>query len=112
MDGFDNLSNIIVFGATNLEKNLDAALMRSGRFDKKIFFDPPNLDERKDLFKLYLENVKLEENLSLENLGMRTAGLTGADIANIVNQSKICQVGNFKKFQLSHAFFKRLNFML
>ena len=89
MDGFDDLSNIIVFGATNLEKNLDAALMRSGRFDKKIFFDPPNLDERKDLFKLYLENVKLEENLSLENLGMRTAGLTGADIANIVNQSKI-----------------------
>ena len=46
MDGFDDLSNIIVFGATNLEKNLDPALMRSGRFDKKIFFDPPNLDER------------------------------------------------------------------
>ena len=89
MDGFDDLSNIIVFGATNLEKNLDPALMRSGRFDKKIFFDPPNLDERKELFNLYLENVELEENLSLENLGMRTAGLTGADIANIVNQAKI-----------------------
>jgi cell division protease FtsH len=89
MDGFDDLSNIIVFGATNLEKNLDPALMRSGRFDKKIFFDPPNLDERKQLFNLYLENVKLEEKLSLENLSMRTAGLTGADIANIVNQAKI-----------------------
>ena len=89
MDGFDDLSNIIVFGATNLEKNLDPALMRSGRFDKKVFFDPPNLDERKELFNLYLENVQLEENLSLENLGMRTAGLTGADIANIVNQAKI-----------------------
>ena len=63
--------------------------MRSGRFDKKVFFDPPNLDERKELFNLYLENVQLEENLSLENLGMRTAGLTGADIANIVNQAKI-----------------------
>ena len=89
MDGFDELSNILVFGATNLEKNLDPALLRSGRFDKKIFFDPPNLDERKKLFELYLNGVELENNLSIDNLGIRTAGLTGADIANIVNQSKI-----------------------
>ena len=89
MDGFDELNNILVFGATNLEKNLDTALLRSGRFDRKIFFDPPNFDERKKLFNLYLENINLDKSLSLENLAMRTAGLTGADVANIVNQSKI-----------------------
>jgi len=97
MDGFDDLSNILVFGATNLEKNLDTALIRSGRFDKKIFFDPPNLDERVKLFNLYLENVNLEDGLSLDNLGMRTAGLTGADIANIVNQSKINAIQENRK---------------
>ena len=51
MDGFDVKDNIIVFAATNLVKNLDSALTRSGRFDKKVYFDPPNFKERKDLYK-------------------------------------------------------------
>ena len=100
MDGFNDLNNIIVFGATNLEKNLDPALMRSGRFDKKIFFDPPNLNERKKIFDLYLENISLEENLSIDNLGMRTAGMTGADISNIVNQAKINAIQENKENQI------------
>ena len=61
MDGFNEDTNIMVFAATNLVKELDPALMRSGRFDKKIYFDPPNKDERIDLFKLYLDGKFTKE---------------------------------------------------
>lgn len=88
MDGFTEDSNIMIFAATNLVKNLDSALTRSGRFDKKIYFDPPNKSERLELFNLYLDKQYTEE---LDNtlLSELTSGLTGADIANIANQSKI-----------------------
>jgi len=89
MDGFDVTDNIIVFAATNLVKNLDSELTRSGRFDKKVYFDPPNFKERKDLYKLYFEDITLPSNLSYDILSERSAGLTGADIANVCNQAKI-----------------------
>lgn len=89
MDGFDVTDNLIVFAATNLVKNLDSALTRSGRFDKKVYFDPPNFKERKELYKLYFEDITLLNNLSFDILSERSAGLTGADIANVCNQSKI-----------------------
>ena len=89
MDGFEVTDNIMVFAATNLVKNLDSALTRSGRFDKKVYFDPPNFKERKEMFKLYLADIKLPRHLSFEILSERGAGLTGADIANICNQAKI-----------------------
>ena len=89
MDGFDESTNIMVFAATNLVKNLDSALTRSGRFDKKIYFDPPNFKERKEMFELYLSDIKIPHNLSFEILSERGAGLTGADISTICNQSKI-----------------------
>lgn len=89
MDGFDESSNIMIFAATNLIKYLDPALLRSGRFDKKVFFDPPNFSERKDIFKLYLNDIELPEKISHSVLSERTAGMTGADIANITNQAKI-----------------------
>jgi ATP-dependent metalloprotease FtsH len=89
MDGFKETSNIIVFAATNLIKILDPALTRSGRFDKKVFFDLPNNDERVEMYKLYLNGMILPDNLSYSVLSERTAGVSGADIANIANQSKI-----------------------
>ena len=88
MDGFDEDTNIMIFAATNLVNQLDPALLRSGRFDKKIYFDPPNIDERIKMFELYL-NSDLIENIDFKFLAEVTSGLTGADIANIVNQSKI-----------------------
>ncbi len=93
MDGFDETTNIIVFAATNLVRDLDPALLRSGRFDKKIFFDSPNSDERKELFNLYLEKDMVSD-LNYNDLANLTSGLTGADIANIVNQSKINAIQN------------------
>ena len=89
MDGFKDSDNIIVFAATNMIRNLDSALTRSGRFDKKIYFDPPNFKERKQMFQLYLKNINYPENLTLNILAERSAGLTGADIANACNQAKI-----------------------
>ena len=94
MDGFDESTDIIVFAATNLVKILDPALTRSGRFDKKVYFDLPNKDERIQMYELYLKNMILPANLSFETLADRTAGVSGADIANIANQSKINAIRN------------------
>lgn len=89
IDGFSGDDNVMVFGATNLVKNLDSALTRSGRFDKKVYFDAPNKDERKKLFELYLKDIKVNESVCYDKLSELTSGLNGADIANICNQSKI-----------------------
>ena len=94
MDGFEEKNNIMVFAATNLVKFLDPALTRSGRFDKKVYFDLPNNDERKQLCELYLKNIKLPRRISYTVMAERTAGLSGADIANIANQAKILAIQN------------------
>ncbi len=93
MDGFDENDNILVIGSTNMVSSLDPALLRSGRFDKKIIFDKPNINERELLFKLYLNKIKLDFNFkqdyknNIYKLARLTANLTGADIQNICNQS-------------------------
>tara|TARA_B110001454_G_scaffold218027_1_gene244829 strand:+ start:776 stop:2269 length:1494 start_codon:yes stop_codon:yes gene_type:complete len=94
MDGFTETNNIIIFAATNLVKVLDPALVRSGRFDKKVYFDLPNQNERIEMYKLYLKDMKLPKRLSYNVLAERTAGVSGADIANIANQSKINAIQN------------------
>ena len=94
MDGFEEKNNIMVFAATNIVKILDPALTRSGRFDKKVYFDLPNNEERVKMYELYLEDIKLPRKLSFQVLAERTAGVSGADIANIANQSKINAIQN------------------
>ena len=92
MDGFKDTDEILIIAASNMINVLDPALLRSGRFDKKIVFDKPNINERKDLFKLYLNKIKLHPNFkknydnNLKKLATLTANCTGADIANITNQ--------------------------
>ena len=94
MDGFNETNNIIIFAATNLVKVLDPALVGCGRFDKKVYFDLPNQNERIEMYKLYLKDMKLPKRLSYNVLAERTAGVSGADIANIANQSKINAIQN------------------
>lgn len=92
MDGFGNNENIMIIAATNRPDTLDDALMRSGRFDRKLIFDKPNVNERKELYKLYLKGKKINDNLSDElilELSKHSASLTGADIKNVCNQSGI-----------------------
>ena len=93
MDGFDNGENIMTFGATNRPEVLDSALLRPGRFDRKLKMDLPNLVERKELFEFYMNKLKLQENTSVSEISRQSAkmtpGFSGADISNIVNESGI-----------------------
>ena len=79
MDGFEERNNIMVFAATNLISFLDPALTRSGRFDKKVYFDLPNREERMEMYKLYLKDIELPRRLSYETLSDITAGVSGAE---------------------------------
>ena len=96
MDGFKESDNIIVLAATNLVDVLDPALLRSGRFDKKVYFDPPNEEERKEIFKLNLDEIEMD----YQWLSERTAGLNGADIANICNLAKINSLMKYNELKL------------
>jgi ATP-dependent Zn protease len=93
IDGFSKEDEILVIAATNMPNSLDKALTRSGRFDRKIIFDPPNIKERQELFKLYMSKIKLNKELEdnidkyTDRLAKMTAGMSGADIANIVNHA-------------------------
>ena len=89
MDGFDNQTNIIVMAATNRPDILDPALLRAGRFDRKIYVTAPTAEERTEIFKYYLKDKKISPKVNLESLTKRTSGLVGADIENIVNEASL-----------------------
>ncbi len=91
MDGFNDNDNVLVIAATNMPDTLDDALLRSGRFDKEIIFDPPNKTERVEMFKHYLKSKRIHPEYDLDTLAQQmselTGNLTGADINNICNQA-------------------------
>ena len=89
MDGFDQSTNIIVIAATNRPDTLDPALLRAGRFDRKVLVSAPTYEERIQIFNYYLKNKKLEQKVNIESLARRTSGLVGADIENIVNEATL-----------------------
>ncbi len=89
MDGFEQGTNVIVIAATNRPDTLDSALMRSGRFDRKIMVGRPTLEERAMILKLHAEGKKLDKDVDLELLARRTSGFVGADLANIINEAAL-----------------------
>ncbi len=89
MDGFDTNTNIIVIAATNRPDVLDPALLRAGRFDRKVMVSRPTYEERISIFTYYLKTKKIDENVNIESLAKRTSGLVGADIENIVNEASL-----------------------
>lgn len=89
MDGFDKNATIVVIAATNRPDTLDPALMRAGRFDRKIYVSRPTLEERIEIFTYYLEKKKIAKDLKIPTLAKRTSGLVGADIENIVNEASM-----------------------
>lgn len=89
MDGFDTNSRVIILAATNRADILDKALLRAGRFDRQIEVDLPDLNERVDIFKVHLKPLTLIENLDTEFLAKQTPGFSGADIANVCNESAL-----------------------
>jgi AFG3 family protein len=100
MDGFGTDTNVIVLAATNRADVLDKALMRAGRFDRQIFVDLPDLNERKAIFEVHMKPLKLGKNVDSEFLSQQTPGFSGADIANLCNESALiaARKGN-KKIQ-------------
>jgi len=89
MDGFDQSTNIIVIAATNRPDTLDPALLRAGRFDRKVLVSAPTYEERIQIFNYYLKNKKLDQKVNIDSLARRTSGLVGADIENIVNEATL-----------------------
>lgn len=89
MDGFDNTTNIIVIAATNRPDILDPALLRAGRFDRKVMVGRPTFEERILIFNYYIKKKKIDAKVNIESLARRTSGLVGADIENIVNEASL-----------------------
>ncbi len=89
MDGFDVTKGIVVIGATNRPEVLDEALLRPGRFDRRVVVDRPDLKGREDILKVHLKNVKTSDDLNLKQIALGTSGCSGADIANMVNEAAL-----------------------
>ena len=89
MDGFGTDTNVIVIAATNRVDILDKALLRAGRFDRQIYVDLPDKNERKEIFEVHVKPLKLDKEVDLEFLSKQTPGFSGADIANVCNEAAI-----------------------
>jgi cell division protease FtsH len=97
MDGFSNNIGIIIVAATNRADMLDKALLRAGRFDRQVHVDLPDLNERKEIFKVHVKPLKIEKDLELEFLAKQTPGFSGADIANVCNEAALIAARKDKK---------------
>ncbi|MBT3503873.1 MAG: ATP-dependent zinc metalloprotease FtsH [Cryomorphaceae bacterium] len=97
MDGFGTNTNVIVVAATNRADVLDKALMRAGRFDRQIFVDLPDLNERREIFQVHLKPLKKSRALDVDFLAKQTPGFSGADIANVCNEAALIAARNNKK---------------
>ena len=96
MDGFDATKGVVILAATNRPESLDKALLRPGRFDRRVIMELPDLEGRKAIFKVHLKDVK-HGNIDLDAVGRATAGSSGAEIANIVNEAALRAVRLHKK---------------
>lgn len=97
MDGFGTNSGVIILAATNRADILDRALMRAGRFDRQIYVDMPDLNERKEIFQVHLRKIKIDETVQIDFLAKQTPGFSGADIANICNEAALIAARSNKK---------------
>ncbi|MDD2474387.1 MAG: AAA family ATPase, partial [Dysgonamonadaceae bacterium] len=98
MDGFGSNSGVIILAATNRADILDKALLRAGRFDRQIHVDLPDLNDRKEIFKVHLRPVKIDESVNADFLARQTPGFSGADIANVCNEAALIAAREKKKF--------------
>lgn len=97
MDGFGTNNGVIILAATNRADMLDKALLRPGRFDRQIYVDLPDLNERVEIFKVHLRNIKTAPDLDIDLLARQTPGFSGADIANVCNEAALIAARNDKK---------------
>jgi cell division protease FtsH len=98
MDGFDSSKGILMIAATNRPEVLDKALLRPGRFDRRIIVDKPDLKGRLETLKVHSKDVHMDETVDLDALALATAGLVGSDLANMINEAAIIAVKNGRQF--------------
>ncbi len=92
MDGFDSSKGLLVLGATNRPEILDPALLRPGRFDRRVIVDRPDLKGRVAILKVHAKDVSMDETVNLEEIGLATSGAVGSDLANMINEAAILAV--------------------
>ena len=92
MDGFDTSSGLLILAATNRPEVLDSALLRPGRFDRRVIVDRPDLKGRVDILKVHAKNVHLDETVNFEEIALATSGAVGSDLANMINEAAILAV--------------------
>ena len=97
MDGFDTSKGLLILAATNRPEVLDPALLRPGRFDRRVIVDRPDLKGRVSILKVHAKNVSLDETVDLEGIALATSGAVGSDLANMINESAILAVKNGRK---------------
>ena len=97
MDGFDSSKGIVILGATNRPEVLDKALLRPGRFDRRIIVEKPDLKGRIDVLKVHSHDVLMDDTVNLEEIALATSGAVGADLANMVNEAAIMAVKDGRK---------------
>lgn len=98
MDGFDTSKGIVILAATNRPEVLDKALLRPGRFDRRVVVERPDLKGREDILKVHAKNVKQDETVDLHELALTTSGAVGADLANIINEAALLAVRKGRQF--------------
>lgn len=98
MDGFDSSKGILILGATNRPEILDKALLRPGRFDRRIIVDKPDLKGRVEILKVHSKDVKMDETVDLEAIALATSGAVGSDLANMINEAAINAVKEGREF--------------
>ena len=89
MDGFDSRKGVVIMGATNRPEVLDPALLRSGRFDRQVLVDRPDVNGRKAILEIHAKSIKLADDVDLEVIAQKTPGFSGADLANVVNEAAL-----------------------
>src|SRR3989339_1007181 len=98
MDGFETNTNVIVVAATNRPDVLDPALLRPGRFDRRVVLDLPDIKEREEILRLHLKTKKVDTSIDAGRVSQRTPGFSGADLANLVNEAAILAARRNRKF--------------
>lgn len=112
MDGFESNKAILVLGATNRPEVLDQALLRPGRFDRRVIVDKPDLKGRVDVLKVHAKNVLLDETVDLEAIALATSGAVGSDLANMINEAAILAVKHGRKAVSQQDLFEAVEVVL
>ena len=112
MDGFDSSKGILILGATNRPEILDKALLRPGRFDRRIIVDKPDLKGRVEILKVHSKDVKMDETVDLDAIALATSGAVGSDLANMINEAAINAVKEGREFVSQKDLFNAVEVVL